>query len=339
MVKHELRKRLRGEEMSLRNIAEKTGASVSTVSRVLNNHPGPCASKELREKIWAAAQETGYAPNRTAQALRKGEKPEKARRVLVVTARIKSLSDDPFFEELYLCVLSELFRLGCATERVDASEDALPELPPRDGMVILGRCSRAMLSYLRRACPSAVGIWRNPTDFDIDEVMCDGKKAAGMAVEYLISLGHTRIAYIGDCSYESRYEGYLDALIRHGVPIEYPLIHPTRQTEAEGFDAMRDIVRAGEATAAFCANDITAIGALRALAGRKGAPPVAVIGIDNIALTQQTDPLLTTISIPVEDMAHMAAGVLMDRIARGHAEILRVEFPCRLVRRKSCGEA
>jgi DNA-binding LacI/PurR family transcriptional regulator len=324
--------------MSLKKIAEMTGASISTVSRVLNSKPGPSASKELRERIWAAAQEIGYAPNRTAQALRRGESAGGARRILVVTARIHSLEADPFFYELYMSVLSELFRAGCAAERLDASEEMPAAIPPCDGMVILGRCSQALLQKLRRASSNLVGIWRNPTDFDIDEVMCDGRKAAATAVGYLISLGHRSIAYIGDCSYESRYVGYSDALIRNDLPIRYPLIFPTRQTEAEGCEAMRMIMRANEATAVFCANDITAVGALRALADMKPRPDVAVIAIDNIDLAQRTQPLLTTIDIPREDMAHMAVQVLMDRIARGHREILRVEFPCRLVRRKSCGE-
>ena len=161
-----------------------------------------------------------------------------------------------------------------------------------------------------------------------------------MAVEYLLKLGHRTIAYIGDCSYESRYVGYCDALIRNSIPIDYPLIIPTGQTEQEGYTAMQRIAASGAATAVFCANDITAAGALRALSemGRK-RPKIAVISIDNIDLAQQTKPLLTTISIPREDMAHMAVNVLLDRMNKGHREHVRVEFPCRLVRRMSCGEA
>lgn len=324
--------------MSLKKIAEMTGTSISTVSRVLNNKPGPSASRVLREKIWTAAQEIGYAPNQMAQALRKGETENAAPRILVVTARIHSLDEDPFFYELYMCVLSELFHAGCAAERMDASEELPSQIPSCDGMIILGRCSQALLAKLQCVSTNLVGIWRNPTDFHIDEVMCDGRKAAGMAVEYLIARGHSTIAYIGDCSYESRYVGYSDALIRNNLPIRYPLIFPTRQTEAEGFDAMQVIAHTNEATAVFCANDITAVGALKALAAIKPRPPICVISIDNIDLAQQTKPLLTTIDIPREDMAHLAVKVLTDRIAHGHREILRVEFPCRLVRRGSCGE-
>lgn len=325
--------------MSLRRISEMTGVSVSTISRVLNNAPGPCASREVRERIWRAAQEIGYSPNRTAQALRRGENERAPLKILIITARIHLLESDPFFHELYMSVQSELYREGCAFSRIDLYDGSEPELPECDGMLILGRCSPQMLERLKRTTPNLAGIWRNPTDFDIDEVVCDGKKAACMAVEYLISRGRRRIAYIGDCSYESRYVGYCETLIRNNLPINYPLVFPTGQTREEGLTAMRSIIAAGEADAVFCANDISAAGALDALMEiPRRRPRIAVISIDNIDIAQQTAPLLTTINIPRDDMAHMAVKVLMDRIARGHREKLRAEFPCRLIKRKSCFE-
>lgn len=325
--------------MSLRKIAEITGVSISTISRVLNNVPGPCASQEVREKIWRAAQEIGYSPNKTAQALRKGHSERAPLKIAIVTARIHLLEADPFFHELYMSVQSELYREGCAFFRADLRDDGPFEAPACDGMVILGRCSHPLLEKLKQTTTNLVGIWRNPTDFDIDEVMCDGKKAAAMAVEYLLSRGRRRIAYIGDCSYESRYVGYCDALIRNNIPINYPLVFPTNQTRGEGTEAMRRIIASGEADAVFCANDITAAGALDALQEiPRRRPRIAVISIDNIDLAQQTAPLLTTINIPRDDMAHVAVKVLMDRIAHGHREKMRAEFPCRLIKRKSCFE-
>ena len=326
--------------MSLKRIAEITGVSISTVSRVLNDAPGPCASKAIREKIWRAAQDIGYAPNRSAQALRRGERAGSARRIAIVTSRIHILEDDPFFHELYMAVRSELYQEGCAFFRLDIRDETPADIPSCDGMVILGRCSHVLLEKLKTVTPNVVGIWRNPTDFNTDEVMCDGKKAGIMAVEYLIARGRRKIAYIGDCTDESRYVGYCEALIRAGISINYPLVYPTGQTRAEGLAAMRKIIAAGEADAVFCANDITAAGALDALSEiPRKRPRIAVISIDNIDLAQQTAPLLTTINIPRDDMAHMAVKVLMDRINGGHTEISRVEFPCRLVKRKSCFEA
>ena len=318
--------------MSLKEISLMTGVSVSTVSRVLSGAPGAVASKEVRDKVLKAAQETGYTPNTSAQQLRKGVKQASSRRVAIVTARISDLNADPFFYELCILVQEELLKAGCSAFMSDG-ESVLPEC---SGVIILGRANHELLERLKKTTPNIVGIWRNLTDFDTDEVVCDGRKAAVMATEYLIKLGHTKIAYIGDCSFESRYVGYCDALIKNNVPIDYPLIIPTLQTFDEGYSAMEKLYPSG-ASAVFCANDITAAGALKKLAeyGRRGRK-IAVISIDNIAAAQETKPLLTTINIPRSDMAHMAVKVLFDRLENGHSEKLRVEFPCRLIRRESC---
>ena len=165
-------------------------------------------------------------------------------------------------------------------------------------------------------------------------MVCDGAKAAAMAVEHLLELGHRKIAYIGDCSYESRYVGYCESLIRHNLPLNYRVIFPTDQSEEAGFQAMEKLLAGDEVTAVLCANDISAVGALRAAKGRRGKG-VCVIAIDDIDQAQETRPMLTTVRIPREDMAHMAVALLKDRMAGGHRECLRVELPCRIMHRES----
>ena len=154
------------------------------------------------------------------------------------------------------------------------------------------------------------------------------------AVEHLLELGHRKIAYIGDCSYESRYVGYCESLIRHNLPLNYRVIFPTDQSEEAGFQAMEKLLAGDEVTAVLCANDISAVGALRAAKGRRGKG-VCVIAIDDIDQAQETRPMLTTVRIPREDMAHMAVALLKDRMAGGHRECLRVELPCRIMHRES----
>ena len=79
-----------------------------------------------------------------------------------------------------------------------------------------------------------IAIDRNPMDYKIDEVICNGSKAAFMAVDYLIGLGHTKIAYIGDCNMEARYMGYYECLTSHNIPLTYNYIIPTNQTKGDG---------------------------------------------------------------------------------------------------------
>lgn len=328
--------------MSLKKIAEMVGTSPSTVSRVLNNSYATCASEQLKEKIWAAAHEINYLPNQSARKLKLGDREEKKAilHLVVVLARVESLTGDPFFQELYRYLEIDIFQRGFTVEKILTADETLKgkDMGKCDGIIVLGRCSRKLLDTLRGYTRNLVGIWRNPMDFEIDEVVCDGRKAADLAVSWLIGLGHRKIGYIGDCSYESRYVGYNETMIRNQLPLDYACVIPTGQTREEGFCAMNRLLENEEMTAVLCANDCIAFGALQALREYKGLGrrKVSVISIDNVEEAQTTSPLLTTVHIPREDMAHMALQILHDRILRGHREKLRVEFPCRIVERDSC---
>ena len=93
--------------MSLKRIAEMTGVSISTVSRVLNNREYNCASDAVKDKIWAAAKEIHYVPNQSARRLRSGKQGEAQQpvfRLAVLLGRFDSLERDPFFSELFRSV-------------------------------------------------------------------------------------------------------------------------------------------------------------------------------------------------------------------------------------------
>lgn len=328
--------------MSLKKIAEMVGVSPSTVSRVLNNSSATCASEEVKTRIWQAAHEIHYVPDQAARNLKLRQKdPETGQslHIHIVLARVESLDRDPFFKELYRGLEIEIFKKGFTADILAMSQESPDrDIGKCDGMIILGRCSSKVLRALSCHTRNLVGIWRNPMNYEIDEVVCDGQKAAQAAVNYLIQKGHRKIGYIGDCSYESRYIGYNETMIRNHLSIDYSCIAPTGQSREEGFQAMEKLMEDQDLTAVLCANDITAVGALQALRKKRGknGRKVSVISIDNIEEAQTTEPLLTTVHIPREAMAHMAVEILWDRIRHGHTENLRVEFPCRIVERESC---
>ncbi len=327
--------------MSLKQIAEMTGVSCSTVSRVLNNTSPSCASKEVRDKIFAAARKIGYLPNENARNLRSLNKTnEENFHVSIVLARIASLDDDPFFHELFQYLETSLYDQRVITDQVIYAEESISkDIPSSGGVVILGRCSDKLLDQIFSHTKNVVGIWRNSVDFKVDEVICDGRKAADRAMEHLISLGHKNIAYIGDCSYESRYVGYCNALIRHNIPMNYDWIKHTNQSKSQGRGAFLELLNnENDFSAVFCANDVTAISVLEVLKEKKKEikRPISVISIDNIAQSESTTPFLTTIDIPKEEMAHMAVTLLLDRMRKKHSETVRLEFPCRVINRSSC---
>lgn len=327
--------------MSLKKIAEMVNVSPSTVSRVLNNASSTCASKEIKDKIFEAARSIGYIPNENARKLRTSSGENRGcMHVSIILARIKTLEADPFFYELFRELELSLFQNNILIDNVIYSEETLTHnISKSDGVILLGRCSQKLFRQIISANKNAVAIWRNSMDFKIDEVVCDGAKAAELAMNHLISLGHRNIAYIGDCSYENRYVGYCQSLIEHNIPINYQWIRQTDQTKESGRAAFYELLEQSEDfSAVFCANDITAISVLEVLNKKKKKirNKISVISIDNIDESQNTTPFLTTINIPRKEMAHMAVTLLMDRINKKHTEIVRIEFPCRIINRSSC---
>ena len=332
--------------MTLKEIAAEAGTSVSTVSRVLNQKSPTCASKELQDKIWKTAMEAGYVPNENAKLLKtKSAGVSEACSVSIVLARISSLELDPFFAELLRCLEAEFIKQHVITDKVIYAEHTVDvDISAGDGVIILGRCSQELLDHVLAQNRNVVGIWRNSRHFNVDEIICDGKKAAEEAMRHLLFLGHKKIAYIGGCTNEQRYIGYSSVLFENNIPLNYSLIKETDQTGAQAEAAFYELMKQkenGQAdfSAIFCANDVTAVRVLELLSENRRVfkkSPVSVISIDDIEEAQDTKPFLTTVRIPRGEMAHMAVLILLDRIKGGHTEIIRNEFPCRIIERSSC---
>ena len=204
---------------SQKEIAQKAGVSVSTVSRVLGGLGEKAASPEVARRIWEAARELGYTPNPAARALRLGETAKKEPpRLVTLLARVTDTESDPFFRALAQAVDEEILRRGCPllpsltlAQGMERDCRELERLRP-DGLVLLGRCSGEAARRLGRRWP-AIAVGLNPAgNSAVDQVLCSGREAARMAVEHLLERGHTRIAYLGECSVENRYSGYREIL-------------------------------------------------------------------------------------------------------------------------------
>lgn len=345
--------------MSIKKIAEKAGVSPATVSRVLNNPNYKCSVSGLRDKIWKTAIEMNYVPNEAARNLKKGvsAKQEKTWYINILMTRTDSSTTDPFFAELLRvieseihdknCILSKVWYMSvfsddrkCRRENLDRLIDGMYDEVEgkRDGLIIIGRCNKEVLKKLNKKYKSVVSVNRNSTNYEVDEVLCDGKKIAAAAVEYLIFLGHKNIGYIGQCHSEDRYNGYLETLKKYDLDVIPEYVIETKQTEAEGYEAMEKFFQSDDMpTGIYCANDISAIGMLKCLnkfRNRYYMP--SIISSDDIQEAQFTRPMLTTVSLPKEDMGKFALYLLLDRLKGGHSGIVRMELEGRLMIRNSC---
>lgn len=345
--------------MSIKKIAELAGVSTATVSRVLNNPSYKCSSEETREKIWQLAREMNYMPNEAARNLKMGisETVQKTYYIDILMTRTGSAEADCFFNELLRIVEGEIHRQRCilsmvwhkplfsndkrcSMENIDKIVRDMEQENERksDGLLIIGKCNHKVLKKLMPYYKSIVSVNRNSTNYMVDEVICDGRRIASMAVEYLIQLGHRKIGYVGDCHNESRYKGYQDTLFKYSIDLDINYVIETEHTEAEGYEVMEKLMQRADApTAIYCANDMIAIGMLKCLNKYKNRYYFpSIIASDDIEEAQYTKPMLTTVRLPKEEMGKFALYLLLDRMNGGHKGIVRTELEGKLMIRESC---
>lgn len=345
--------------MSIKKIAEIAGVSPATVSRVLNNPDYKCQSAETRNKIWKAAIELNYTPNVAARNLKLGisNDSRKIYHINVLMTGMDTAQADPFFSELLRVVESEIHKHNCILSHVwymsifsdnkkcenmdlelliDAAYQEAEH--PGDGLIIIGKCHEQALKLWSKKYTSIVSVNRNSTNFKVDEVICDGKKIASLAVGHLVELGHITIGYVGRCHHEARYRGFIDVLNKNGIDPEPEFILHTHPTRANGYEAMRKYLSMeNPPTGIYCANDILAIGMLECLNKyKKMHYTPAIIASDDIEEAQNTKPMLTTVRLPREEMGRFAVELLTDRLNGGHKSITKIEFEGKLMKRESC---
>ncbi|MBS6396634.1 MAG: LacI family DNA-binding transcriptional regulator [Clostridiales bacterium] len=335
--------------MTLKDIAHEAGVSISTVSRVINNTGSNAASQEVRERIWDIVRRTGYIPNHSAQNLKlgKSEAAISSHSLTCLFARTPSAPNNPFFATIAKSVESEAYRQNYFLKSsftsfdINNVESYQVLQGSTNGVVILGRCDKTTLKFLKQYCHHVIYTGLNPLDAKYDQVLCDGYEAALTALEYLFQLGHRHIGYVGEIESENRYRGYCDFLQKHDLPFDSSYVAAVPLTSSDGYDGTLQLLeQQPRLTAIFCGDDITAIGVLRAIKdfGLKVPADLSVISIDDIDTAQFLSPMLTTIHVPMEEMGSLAAKILIDRINGGHTLPLQIKLPFYLAKRESCAK-
>ncbi len=339
--------------MTLKNIAAMAGVSVSTVSRILNDKDTKSASPEVKERVWQVVRETGYVPNEQARNLRSKSRPasgsrrENKKYFACVYAR-NADSNDLFFGELAHAIEYTAYKRGyilkCsfyANELDEKSFSSTMREQEISGLAVLGRFENDRAAEIIKNQRNVVHVGLNPVSVAQDFVFCDGKAASKLAVETLLSLGHSKIAYIGETVREIRFLGYKETLTENNIPYQDKRVIRSQQTLMGGFDGASALLRGGtDVSAIFCANDATAMGCIKYLREQKIRVPeqMSVISIDDVEMSRYFMPMLTTIHVPIQELGKQAASMLIDRIENGHILPVRMELPFSLSNRDSCAK-
>ena len=341
----------RAQRPTLEEVASLAGVSRATVSRVVNDSPR--VSAELRDRVESAIRDLGYLPNLAARTL----VTQRTMAVAVVMGESATrVFTDPFFGGIVRAATRELGRRGLQTimlmvhdEQDRARVERYLAAGHVDGAVMfsLHRDDPLPLLTARIGLPTVLG-GRPWTDADeADEagstysVDVDNTGGARLAVEHLLGQGRRRIATItGPLDITAgldRLDGYRAALRAAGLADD-ELVVGGAFTQAGGEAAVVELLaRDPTLDAVFAASDQMAAGAIRALRrqGRTVPDDVAVVGFDDhLEIARWTEPPLTTVHQPIDEMGTKMVQLLTARID-GDESPRRVVLPTHLVRRES----
>ncbi len=328
----------------LLEIAQQTGFSVSTVSRVLHDHSNKYKiSAETKKLIRKVAEELGYRPNKLARGLRLNQTHE----IGVIVPDISN----PFFATLVKSIAGELRKSGYSIFVYDADENTAIEAESIkillekkvDGLIIASVGQEVNhLKQIETAGVPWVMVDRCFDHLAVDAVSVDNFRGAYLATQYLIREGHRLIAFIqglpGTYVNEGRLQGYKQALQESNLPLDERLIVGDDFRNYNGYLETKLLLKLQEPpTAIFTAGDLIAMGALEALREDHYRVPqdVSLITFDDPSFATYLSPALTTVAQPVEKMGEMAVKLLFRRLRTPNGERRRILLEPRLIVRDS----
>ncbi|HWQ34468.1 MAG TPA: LacI family DNA-binding transcriptional regulator [Blastocatellia bacterium] len=320
--------------VSLKELAAHLGLSPTTLSLVLNDSPlARSIPAGTQQRIFEAAREFNYRPHFLARSLR-------AQRSFTLGVLVPELSDG--YSAMVVNGIEEyLLREGYFY--FVASHRHRRDLLDRYPKMLLERCVEGLIAvdtpYRQHLGIPVAAVSGHEDVPEVTNIVLNHKRAATLALEYLRQHGHERLAVIKGQDFSSdtrvRWEAIRMTAKRLGV-----LIHPKLAVPLEGdspspetgYVATQQLLATGEPfTALFAFNDISAIGAIRALreAGLNVPEDVSVVGFDDVDSASFHNPALTTVRQPLREMGRLAAETVLQRIANGPAapypELLMVE--------------
>lgn len=328
---------------TIKDVAKAAGCSTATVSRALAAPEK--VTDATRERVNRAITQVGYAPNIAARNLRRAESK-------TIVALLPDISN-PFFSEIISGMEDVAHQAGYQILIGDCEHDSaraeayfrLLSTNQADGIVLL--TSEVPKALVRQAHGQTgfplVMACEFFSDIDLPLIAIDNHQASVQAVDYLVSLGHRRIATLSGPTNnpicQARIRGYRDALASHQLNDEARIVEGNfsfRSGYQQGLALLEG--KAPRPTAIFCHSDEMAVGVLKAARQLGIIVPnqLSVVGFDNIGLSEYCDPELTTISQPRNEIGRQAMQLLL-HLMRGEQAIRQQTLSSHLIVRKSTG--
>lgn len=331
---------------TLETVAELSGVSRSTVSRVINEQPG--VKEEVRRRVLEVIEQTGYQPNQAARSLASNRSGFIG---LVIPHVVSRVFGDPYFPRLIQGISQACNRSGLNMALfIFHSEEDEDALSPRlintgflDGLIIASsQFGDPLIPHLIENAVPFVVIGRQDRFPQASFVDVDNVNGAFAATSHMLRLGRQRVATITGpqnmVAGVDRLLGYKNALAQRGGSFDPALVVEGDYSEESGYVAMKRLL-AARPDGLFAASDMMALGAIRAIeeAGLSIPGDISIVGFDDIMPPDAIRPALTTIRQPVLRSGVAAVDVLLDVIENGLTPPRHVLLDTQLVIRESCG--
>src|SRR5688572_1430809 len=311
-----------GGAVTLRDVARVAGVHPATVSRALNEETRALVNEETARRVLKAAEKLGYRPNPIARGL-------KTNRSYTIGVLIPDLTN-PLFPPILRGIEDRLETAGYTP--LVANTDNDPERELLDSQTMRARqvdgiiAAAARQDYrlhdaLLEAGIELVLVSRRQEELPVSSATADDRMGMRLAVEHLVSLGHTRIAHLaGPLDYSTgldRYEGFHETMRAAGRDPDPPLVRVAEGfTEAEAARLCAQLVEGGlDFTAVAAANDLIPLGCYDVFLERGLRCPeeISVVGFTDVTFADRFHPPLTTIHIPHYEIGAAAAELMLER--------------------------
>lgn len=329
--------------MNISEVAARARLSTATVSRAINQ--SDLVRPQTAEKVWRAIRELGYYPNTQARALVSG----KTRMFGLIISDIVN----PFFPELVKSFEFAAIHRGyeVIVANTDYSSDRMAICVRRmmerkvDGVAIMtSEIDRHLLDELSERKLPIVFLDMGKVKPLISDVTVDYNKGIREAVQHIVALGHKNIGFIsGPLSLKSariRRSAFLKCMAAFGINDEHRTVVEGNHKFDGGETAMTQLLSVPHPpTAVLTSNDLTAVGALRAIhrSGMRVPEDISVVGFDDIELSQFTNPALTTIRLSRDELGRKAFDALYETVEGPKNGSRQINVSTSLVVRESTG--
>jgi DNA-binding LacI/PurR family transcriptional regulator len=327
---------------TIQDVAKLAGVSKSTVSKYLNENQH--VSAETRKRIGQAIKELGFKPNSLARGL--------AFKATGLIGLVISDFDNLFNMELIKSIDAEAEKFGynivlvCTRDDAD-SEMIMPEILAEkykhlDGIILTNARENGIeISKIAENFEHLVLVHRHTPACSTDYAVVDGYVGGRLAAEYLIGLGHRKLAMISGprtiYQFKERVRGFQDVLREHGLS-EQGVVVDVGQHMIEGYRAAEKLVLEHSITAIFAGSDFLAYGVLDAARnyGWKIPDQISLIGFDNLFFSRLVQVPLTTIDARIEELGKLAVRRLVEKIQGHRPGVEQMVLRPSLVVRDSC---